>query len=283
MLLIPLSLPRSPADSGPEPALPDRIPPAAITDLKATTGANPGDIRLEWQATGDDGKTGTAHDYRVLQSPDPLTPASAGAASRHSPGWSPRPSGQRERRPLGRLPAGTRTYVALVARDEAGNESPLSNVVEILTPAAGDLVEAGTAGEKGAKPGGNRPAPSPTPDESKAEGKGKGGEGESGGKNPLFGAPERTPAEFEDVKVKPLFGPEGQSRFLELTVPLPRVRGESPGGADEDTLEMKEYDLLVRYERMAEKAVSAGRIAPNDRKAVLEYFERVKKMVGNGK
>jgi len=143
----------------------------------------------------------------------------------------------------------------------------------------GELPRPGDASPKpdGASSSGAREQPEPSPD----NGKGGGREEEKpGGKPPLFGDPERTPAEFEDVKVKPLFGPEGQSRFLELEVPLPRVRGEGRGAGDAKDIEMEEFDLLVRYEKMAERAMSAGRVAPNDRKSVLDYFERVRKMVG---
>jgi hypothetical protein len=150
-------------------------------------------------------------------------------------------------------------------------------------PLGGDGSEP-TPGEAPTK----RDGPSPTeareqPEPSPGNGKGGGdGKDERGGKPPLFGDPERTPAQFEDVKVKPLFGPEGQSRFLELEVPLPRVRGGGRGAGDAEDLEMEQFDLLIRYEKIAEKAMSAGRVAPNDRKAVLDYFERVRRMVGRG-
>ncbi len=44
---------------------PDTIPPAAINDLEAWRGENPGEIILEWTAPGDDGMDGHASGYKI--------------------------------------------------------------------------------------------------------------------------------------------------------------------------------------------------------------------------
>jgi len=92
----------------------------------------------------------------------------------------------------------------------------------------------------------------------------------------MLGDPERTPAEFEDVAVKPFFGPKGKTRMAEIEVPLPRVKGgkNGPGPGKDPTEQITR--LLTRYEKRAERAVSSGRIGRGDRKTVLKYFERVK-------
>jgi len=43
----------------------DVTPPEAISDLQASPGAFPGEIRLTWTAPGDDGATGTASNYTI--------------------------------------------------------------------------------------------------------------------------------------------------------------------------------------------------------------------------
>ncbi|MHC4597648.1 MAG: hypothetical protein ACYS47_01455 [Planctomycetota bacterium] len=111
---------------------------------------------------------------------------------------------------------------------------------------------------------------------------GEKGQGKSPSKPPLLGDPERTPAVFDDVEVKPFFGPKGKTRLIEMEVPIPRVTGESKGpGAGKDPVEEMNR-LLIRYEKRAEHALSSGRIGRGDRKTVLGYFERVREML-NGK
>jgi hypothetical protein len=123
------------------------------------------------------------------------------------------------------------------------------------------------------------PIPSPA---ASASGKGK-GDGKGGHKPPLLGDPERTPASFEDVKVKPLFGPAGKTRMAEIEVPIPEVRGKGKGPGKDGTPEMQLNELLIRYEKRAEHALSTGRIGKEDRKTVIDYFERVKALLNNGK
>jgi len=110
-----------------------------------------------------------------------------------------------------------------------------------------------------------------------------GEDGEGGRKPPLLGDPERTPAEFDDVPVKPLFGPEGKARVMEIEVPVPKVKGKEHGPGKGDKPEMEWTEMLVRYEKRAEHALNTGRIGRADRKTVIGYFERVRGMLGNGK
>jgi hypothetical protein len=110
-----------------------------------------------------------------------------------------------------------------------------------------------------------------------------GEEGPEGSKPPLLGDPERTPADFEDVRVEPLFGPEGEARLKEIEVPVPRVKGEKPGPGRGGEPEMDWSEMLIRYEKRAEAALDTGRIGREDRRTVLRYFERVRGMVNGGK
>jgi beta-lactam-binding protein with PASTA domain len=125
----------------------------------------------------------------------------------------------------------------------------------------------------------------PTPAEPRVEEGFEGGaDGGDGRKPPLLGDPERTPAEFDNVNVQPLFGPVGKSKMAEVEVPVPRVRGEGkspgPGAVSESVLS----DQFIRYEKRAEHALTTGRIGKEDKRTVIEYFERVKVLLnGNGK
>ena len=50
----------------------DNTPPAGITDLKAVPGSGVGEVVLSWTAPGDDGTQGTAREYQIRSSQDPI-------------------------------------------------------------------------------------------------------------------------------------------------------------------------------------------------------------------
>lgn len=178
---------------------------------------------------------------------------------------------------------------------------PVGTVVT-QEPGAGAIVPRGTnvhlgvtgrEGGAGASRGDGSASPDPSPrgnegpgdgppDEGPAAEEPRGGDGDEnqdGGSPPWLGESERTPAEFDDVRVKPLFGPSGETRRLETEVPVPRVEGRDPGPGEEGEPENRITDLLIRYEKQAEHAVSSGRIPQGDRKTVLGYFERIKELL----
>lgn len=110
------------------PSTDDETAPSAITDLHAGLDPEyPARVLLSWTAPGDDGTNGTAAAYLLYMSDQPLTnlpndlpspsimkfaPASAGSAESYA--FDPPPE--------------TQWYIVIVARDEAGNYGPLSNI-----------------------------------------------------------------------------------------------------------------------------------------------------------
>lgn len=109
----------------------DTEPPSAITDLSAVPGAGPGELLLSWSAPGDDGNAGTAAAYELrYRAEGPIDSEAAWAAAdiaASSP--PPQPSGGYENETITGLAAGSTYYLAVRARDEAGNWAPLSSPV----------------------------------------------------------------------------------------------------------------------------------------------------------
>jgi subtilisin family serine protease len=107
----------------------DSIPPAAISDL-AVAGSSPWSITLTWSATGDDGTIGRAAFYDVRYASVPITAATWATATRASAEPAPRPAGAGESFTVTGLEPGSVYYFALKAKDNAGNESGLSNLAQ---------------------------------------------------------------------------------------------------------------------------------------------------------
>jgi hypothetical protein len=110
------------------PGLADTTPPAAITDLSASTGSNSGEIDLRWTAPGDDGTAGTATAYTIKYATTPITTdaeydASAGLGTEPVPAIA----GTVQSMTATGLSPGVRYYFAIKARDEAYNRSAISN------------------------------------------------------------------------------------------------------------------------------------------------------------
>jgi hypothetical protein len=139
----------------------DTVPPAAVTDLILTP-AEDGKWRLTWTAPAPAGgaplkpptsanaerersaarRAARRYDIRISSLPfrglswgaypnsaDPLPAIHWAEADRIVPAPKPQPAGQLEKLAIGPLPRDRRFYVALKTEDEAGNVSPLSNVV----------------------------------------------------------------------------------------------------------------------------------------------------------
>lgn len=115
--------------------LPDSIPPAAVSDVAATS-LDSARIALTWTAPGDDGLAGTAVAYDIRTSPVPINSEADFAAAQVVAGAPvPQPSGAIEQFILAGLDANTTYYVAIKSRDNAvpANVSALSNVAVATT------------------------------------------------------------------------------------------------------------------------------------------------------
>lgn len=110
-------------NSGP----PDDVEPAAITDLGASTGTQPGAVDLTWTATGDDGDVGTATSYIIRYSDSAITAANWDSATDVSGEPSPQSSGTGETFTIADLIGGQTYHFAVKAQDEAGNISNVSS------------------------------------------------------------------------------------------------------------------------------------------------------------
>ncbi|HTL99979.1 MAG TPA: S8 family serine peptidase, partial [Candidatus Omnitrophota bacterium] len=112
----------------------DSTSPGPIADL-ASSFVSSDRVTLAWTATGDDGGSGTATEYEIRYSPTPIDASTFASATRVAGTPAPRAAGSREETSIGGLAPLTDYYVAMVARDEFGNSSPLSNVITIRTTA----------------------------------------------------------------------------------------------------------------------------------------------------
>lgn len=98
---------------------------AAPSAASATTS-----VTLSWTSPGDDGRVGTAAQYSIRYSPQPITEANFWMAAPVAGLPLPRAAGASERFTATGLPDFSTMYFAIKTRDEAGNWSPISNVVK---------------------------------------------------------------------------------------------------------------------------------------------------------
>ncbi len=114
------------------PALPHGSNPAPISDLRASH-VDSNEVTLTWTATGDDWNVGQADAYDLRYSTLPITPANWSAATVIAEVPSPQPVGASETFTVPGLEPETTYYFAIVASDQAGNQSDLSNVCQATT------------------------------------------------------------------------------------------------------------------------------------------------------
>src|SRR5262245_19549940 len=110
---------------------PDLTPPAAIANLAASMVAD-NNLTLSWTATGDDGTSGVAAAYDLRQSTAPINDLNFSAAT-NIPISAPGPAGSSQAMVIQALTPGTAYYFAIKIRDEAGNWSTWSNVLNVST------------------------------------------------------------------------------------------------------------------------------------------------------
>jgi len=106
----------------------DTIPPAAVTDL-AIAEIGPGALTLGWSAPGDDDNLGTAAQYDIRYSTEPITDENWNSALPVANKPAPRPAGSYQTVVVPRLAAGSTYYFALKSLDDARLISPISNGV----------------------------------------------------------------------------------------------------------------------------------------------------------
>ncbi len=112
---------------------PDTIAPARITDLIGWTGFEPGTIRLQWTAPGDDDMEGRVSHYRVRTHTIPiLNEEDWDEASQKNGVPVPGMAGTVEEMIAENLNPGTWLYVTARGVDDFGNMSQLGNCVRLL-------------------------------------------------------------------------------------------------------------------------------------------------------
>ena len=107
-------------------AAPDSVAPGGVTDLivSATTSNS---ASLTWTAPGDDGNAGRASGYVLKESLAPIDAANFDLATTVPNAPDPGSAGTLETMDVGGLTFNTTYYFAIQARDEFGNEGPVSN------------------------------------------------------------------------------------------------------------------------------------------------------------
>lgn len=102
---------------------------AALSSASATSQS----VTLNWTAVGDDGGSGTAAMYDIRYSTVSINDASWNSAIQVSDEPTPQSAGTPESYTVNSLEPATTYYFAIKVADEAGNWSPLSNVVQKTT------------------------------------------------------------------------------------------------------------------------------------------------------
>lgn len=108
----------------------DFIVPGTVSDLAASPGDYPGEIRLTWTATGDDGASGTASAYAIKAASAPITPGTFDSATdieRWINAPLPKVAGAAETLYVFGLDPDSTVHFALRAIDDAANASGVSN------------------------------------------------------------------------------------------------------------------------------------------------------------
>jgi len=121
----------------PNIAIADDVPPGRITNLTATW-SPPDSIVAHWTASGDNGYSGTAASYELRVTTDSTTALDFAAGSRTDLP-APHLAGTPERFPFQAASLGTRFFLAIRAKDAAGNIGAGSNVAPITTPGSSGL------------------------------------------------------------------------------------------------------------------------------------------------
>jgi peptidoglycan hydrolase-like protein with peptidoglycan-binding domain/uncharacterized membrane protein YgcG len=117
----------------------DTIAPAPVSI--SVGNITPNSAALSWVAPGDDGNTGTAASYEIRYSRSLITNVNFGSATRVAVPPLPLLSGTMQSFTAGSLLPNTRYYFAIITKDEASNNSILSNVASFTTATAPVLTD----------------------------------------------------------------------------------------------------------------------------------------------
>jgi len=110
----------------------DNTPPAKIADLACSKiGANY--ITVQWTASGGDGTEGTALFYDMRYSTSPITAENWANAEKAVGEPAPQEAGTLETFTITELKQDMKYYIAIKSRDNANNESELSNIINAVT------------------------------------------------------------------------------------------------------------------------------------------------------
>ncbi len=115
--------------------LPDGVSPAPVNDLGVTS-FNSNSASLQWTAVGDDNYTGRASEYDIRYSTTPLDESSWVSAIQATGEPTPSEPGVVETFNLTGLQPVTHYWIGIKVKDNSGQESALSNIVEVTTLAA---------------------------------------------------------------------------------------------------------------------------------------------------
>ena len=126
--------------------MPDTTSPAKITGLSATV-LSTSSVRLNWTAPGDDDNSGTASSYDIRYGNVSVTNGNWNGLTQVSGESHPSAAGNAQSFTVNGLNANSQYFFAIKTKDEAGNESELSNVVSGTTLAntSGAATNPGTA------------------------------------------------------------------------------------------------------------------------------------------
>jgi hypothetical protein len=102
-------------------------PLATPPPARAQAGAD--SVTITWTAPGDDGNVGTAQSYEVRISQANITASNWSSAFVVPGAPDPLPAGTHQSMVVHGLTNGVTYYIAIKAKDDAGNVAPLSNVV----------------------------------------------------------------------------------------------------------------------------------------------------------
>lgn len=118
--------------------LPDATAPSTITDLTAEVlGAT--EVALTWTSKGDDGDVGLVDSYDIRYSTEPINEENWENTVQVEDEVAPLISGSAQNFTITGLAGGTVYNIGIKSLDEAGNSSPLSNVVTVETDPADEI------------------------------------------------------------------------------------------------------------------------------------------------
>jgi len=106
----------------------DNVPPDPVDDLTVSNTTS-SSITLDWTATGDDGKEGSASRYEIRYSTEPIDENNFDQTTKVLGGGPvPKERGEKISYTLAGLNSGTKYYIAIRALDNVGNRSKISKV-----------------------------------------------------------------------------------------------------------------------------------------------------------